>query len=397
MGEAPLVHILGAGPWQLPTIRRAKELGYRVLVTDMAENRPGYALADVHERANLIDFEETLAVAKRHRIDGIVCDTTDAGVLTAAQVAEVLGLPGIGAEVARRFTDKALMRQMCLEAGIPQPPFARVTNDEELAAALQSLRPPLIMKPLDSMAGAGVLRIARVEEAQAALAYATEHSRSGAAVVEQALEGTESTVEGCVVNGEVHILAISDKEHFAHCGTVAQRICFPAALAPDERAAVEAMHRRVVKALGLDNGLTHAEYFVNGDDATLIEIAARGGGSEIFTHAVPAHCGVDLVTANLQFSLGKPFPKPEPRGQKPAVHIEFLSFGTGTVREVSGLAQARASEGVNSVFFDIAAGTDLPAIKNDRHRRAHVVATGSDREQARERAQASAAHLCVRF
>ena len=48
MAAAKLIHILGGGQWQLPTIRLAKSLGYRTLVTDMYAERPGYALADEH-------------------------------------------------------------------------------------------------------------------------------------------------------------------------------------------------------------------------------------------------------------------------------------------------------------------------------------------------------------
>ena len=49
MSAAPLLHVLGGGPWQLPTVAKAKELGLRVLVTDMYRDRPAYALADIHE------------------------------------------------------------------------------------------------------------------------------------------------------------------------------------------------------------------------------------------------------------------------------------------------------------------------------------------------------------
>ena len=105
-----LLHVLGGGPWQLPTVRLAKALGHRVLVSDMYRERPAYALADEHEVVDITDCEATLQLASRCRIDGIICDTTDVGVVTAAFVAERLGLPGIGHETARNFTDKEIGR-----------------------------------------------------------------------------------------------------------------------------------------------------------------------------------------------------------------------------------------------------------------------------------------------
>jgi biotin carboxylase len=394
MKQSPLVHVLGAGPWQLPTIRRARELGYRVLVTDMAHRRPGYALADLHEIADVSSPEATLEVSKRHGIDAIVCDTTDAGVVTAAYVAEALGLSGIGVDVARRFTDKSLMRSACAAAGISQPDFIEVSTRQEMELAIAELGLPVVVKPLDRMAGVGVRRVDEPEDLGALFEHASGSSPSGRLIVEKRLRGTECTVEGCVVDGEVFVLAVSDKEHFEHVPTVAKRIRFPAAISDTSHARLLDVHRSVVGALGMANGITHAEYFVD-DEVQLVEIAARGGGSEIFTHALPAHSGVDLLGANLGLCLGEPLPTPVPREVRPAVHIEFLEFGSGRVRQVSGAEEARNSDGVISLFFDIEEGAEVPTIENDRHRKAHIVTVGATREEARARAEHASAHLSV--
>ena len=98
------IHILGAGQWQVPTIRLAKALGYRVFVTDVYRERPGYAFADEHECVDIADLDLTLRTAEQHRIDGIVCDTTDVGVPTMAYAADRLCLPSFGYETAQNFT-----------------------------------------------------------------------------------------------------------------------------------------------------------------------------------------------------------------------------------------------------------------------------------------------------
>lgn len=395
MKQSPLVHVLGAGPWQLPTIRRAREFGYRVLVTDMARQRPGYALADLHEIADVSSPDATLEVAKRHGVDAIICDTTDAGVVTAAYVADALGLTGIGVDVARRFTDKSRMRAACATAGIQQPAFVEVSTRQEMEGAIAEIGLPVVVKPLDRMAGVGVKHVDEPEDLDALFEHTSASSPSGRLIVEKKLHGTECTVEGCVIDGEAFVLAVSDKEHFEQVPTVARRIRFPAAISDAGHERLLDVHRRVVGALGMTHGITHAEYFVDDDDVQLVEIAARGGGSEIFTHALPAHSGVDLLGANLAFCLGEPLRTPEMRDSQPAVQIEFLQFGAGRVRKVSGVEEARSSDGVISLFFDIEEGTDIPTIENDRHRKAHVVTMGRTREEAQERAARAAAHLSV--
>jgi len=112
MSEPRLIHILGGGQWQVPSVMLAKSLGYRVLVTDMYPQQPAAGHADEFVQVDITDREATLEVARRHRIHGIVCDTTDVGVPTMAYVADVLGLPGIGLETALNFTNKFRMRQL---------------------------------------------------------------------------------------------------------------------------------------------------------------------------------------------------------------------------------------------------------------------------------------------
>ena len=100
------LHVLSGGFYQLPAIRKAQALGHEVFVTDMFEERPGYALAEAHEVIDIVNMERTLDAALRHGIDGILCDTTDVGVPTMAFVADQLGLPGMAFEIALNFTDK---------------------------------------------------------------------------------------------------------------------------------------------------------------------------------------------------------------------------------------------------------------------------------------------------
>ena len=184
MMGTPLLHILGGGPWQVPTVRLAKKLGCRVLVTDYNAERPAYSLADHHEVVDITDLDATLAMARRYRVDGIICDTTDVGVPTAAYVAEALGLPGMGYEVAINFTHKGRMRELARLAGLKVPPFRLLRTPADLAGVLEELELPLIVKPVDSQSGNGVSLVHDVSGLDVAFAHALRHSREGTVLVE---------------------------------------------------------------------------------------------------------------------------------------------------------------------------------------------------------------------
>ena len=83
--------IMGAGIYQVPLIKRAKEMGIYTIVVSIPGNYPGFALADQICYENTVDYERILEVAKREQIDGIVTAGTDVAVITIGKVCDELG------------------------------------------------------------------------------------------------------------------------------------------------------------------------------------------------------------------------------------------------------------------------------------------------------------------
>jgi carbamoyl-phosphate synthase large subunit len=375
-----LLHVLGGGFYQMPAIRTAHALGHRVLVTDMYAERPAYALADEHEVIDIVDRERTLAAARRHGIDGILCDTTDVGVPTMAYVAEELGLPGIGLETALDFTDKLRMRQRTSAAGVPGPEFRAVRTPAELRAAARELGLPLVVKPTDSQGSRGVQIVRAAGELDAALAEALRHSNRKLAIAETFIDGLEVTVEGMCIEGEPYVVGISDKDHFAHRPEVANRLTYPADLTPRVLARIAEVNRAVVRALGLRTGVTHAEYFVRGEEVLLVEIAARGGGSHVFSHIVPWLAGVDVPRMYLEHVLGTPMRTP-PDGAPRAANLAFFDFPLGRVTRIAGVEEARRLPGVEVLLLGFAEGDTLEQAREDRLRHGQALVFGRTRAE----------------
>ena len=220
MKTGRLLHVLGGGRWQLPTVKRAKAMGLRVLVTDMYDERPAYGVADLHEVVDITDQEATLDVARRHGIDAIVCDTTDVGVPSAAFVAERLGLPGIGYEVALNCTDKSRMRSLVRDAGLDCPAFAAMNHRDEGVAAAARIGYPLVVKPVDNQSGRGVSIVADDASLDAAFDKALGFTRRGVVLMEGVETGTEIIVDGFVDTRGCHVLGIARKSPYPENPTV---------------------------------------------------------------------------------------------------------------------------------------------------------------------------------
>ena len=81
--------IMGAGIYQVPLIKKAKEMGIYTIAVSIPGNYPGFALADKVIYENTVDYEKILEVAKAEKIDGIVTAGTDVAVITMVFVLHV--------------------------------------------------------------------------------------------------------------------------------------------------------------------------------------------------------------------------------------------------------------------------------------------------------------------
>ena len=397
MSAGRLLHVLGGSPWQTPTVRRARELGFRVLVTDMYAERPAYAVADLHEQVDITDLEATLEVARRHGVQGVLCDTTDVGVCTAAFVAEQLGLPGMGLEAARNFADKARMRDCARRAGWRLPAFERVHSRADLDAAAARIGPSLVVKPVDNQSGRGVSIVDGPAGLAAAFERAQAFSRGGELIAEQLVEGPEIIVDGFALQGRVHILGIAAKLPYADNPTISSRIDYLAGTAFDALTGrVTAAAQRLIVEMGLGNGIFHAEFILHRGQPVPIDVAARGGGVMIYTRVLEHVCGVDVMAAMIRLAMGEAVTI-VPIAARRGASIDFFRLPMGRLQEFCGVAEACGLPGVAAVHLGAAPGDGVGPLLQKDDRPGFVLALAETTTEAVARAAAAKQRLSARM
>src|SRR5437879_3326146 len=85
------VLFVGAGRHQRRAIRRARELGLRVVGVDRNPDALGLAEADVGEVVDFMDVAAVTEAGRRHSVDGVLTVSADRAVPVVAAVAEALG------------------------------------------------------------------------------------------------------------------------------------------------------------------------------------------------------------------------------------------------------------------------------------------------------------------
>jgi len=396
------VLFVGAGRHQLRAIEQARARGLRVAAVDRNPDAPGLSVADVGEVVDFTRADAVLDVARRERIDGVLTISADRAVPVVAAVAEALGLPGIGTETAHRLTHKLAMRDALAAAGLPQPPHALLRSASDVPAALDAVRFPAVLKPVDSGGQRAVFRVESRAEVERDLPEALEESPTGVALVEEYVEGIE--LNGIVIarGGEPALVTLSDRLRPPGIGFGVGWIhVYPPSIPPDQLELAERVAVESVRALGLRDAIAFPQLIAAPDGSVaVVEVAARipgGQMADLVRHAV----GVDLVEVALRQALGEEVPDELalPRFSQPlAIRFFTASPGplpTGRVVRIGSLDEVLASEGVVQADTYLQLGETIRPVRRDGDRRGYVIAVADTPEEALRRAEAAARKLRV--
>lgn len=373
--------IIGGGEWQIPVIRKAKQLGLFVINTNLYPKSLGFKDADVGLVADVLDKEQNLAYAKEWNVDAVITDQSDIAVPTVAYVAEHMQLKGVGTAVADLFTNKSLMRKFCVKHDFPSPRFKLCNQFEDAIAFLNECNFPLVVKPPANQSSRGVLKVTNMPELEHAYTSAMHHSKDETVLIEEFIGGIELTIDGIQLNAGGHYsLATSTKTHYAHNEMIANQLWFSQQHPDIDFDALHNQHNQMVKLMGLPFGLTHAEYKYHAGKFYLVEIAARGGGTKISSDIVPLMSAIDSNELLIRMAIGKRINEIHPEGRKITSVLDFFEFRPGKVKTIHGIEEASALSGVVSIGLNIVEGDVIEEVSDDRSRHGYIIAYSENAE-----------------
>lgn len=298
--------VVGAGFLQDFVIKKAKAMGYETLAVDMDPDAIGFKHADKHKIINIVDEEACYQYAKEENIDGVLTAATDYGVLTAAYIAEKLGLPGISYESAKRIKNKYLVRKCLFENKVDDTAQSYEVNENTSIDEIKDIITyPVIVKPCDGSGSRGTTRVDDAEELLNACTFAINSSLCRKAEIEPFIEGNEYGVESLVVNGEIHVLGVMKKwmtkpPYYAELGH-AMSSGLPSEI---ENKAIRCA-ANAIKALNITSGSVNMDMIItNEGDIHIVDIGARMGGNMIGPCIIPYGTGISYVENMIRNAVG---------------------------------------------------------------------------------------------
>ena len=402
------IMVVAGGTFQVPLCKRIKEMGYKLVVVNPYKDSPAFFYADEVIQEDVLNKEIILAAAKRLNIDAVLTDQTDISVETTAFLANQLDLPGLPLDKVELFTNKYAMREFSSRHDFPIPAYKRCFEIQDALDFFRELQGRMIIKPCNAQSSRGIYIIETEAELQAHFVDALNaaHGNNPHVVAERYIEGPEFTVDGIIVDGKHHTLAISRKTHFGYSATIAEELFFTETDPHCDYNRLIEQHNHLMNLTEVPFALTHTEYKYENGEFILIEMAARGGGTLISSHIVPLMSGVDNYGLLIEQALGLPFRSdglivdtPEER----SVVLKFFDvdqFGGSAgsvVSAIKGLDVVTNIEGLVTINLEFEVGAHLIHAADDRSRIGYYIAYADTPSDLRQRMKRIEESISVEF
>jgi biotin carboxylase len=243
-------------------------------------------------------------------------------------------------EVAARFRDKNLMKDVFHANDIPCARHSLAESADDAVGFAKKVGFPVVVKP---PAGAGSVATFKADDEASlrdAVAKAAPRHRDPA-LIEEFITGDEYSLETISIRG--HAVWHSLTHYYPNPLDVVRNkwiqwcVVSPREVHDQKYDDIRAAGSKALKALGMQTGLSHMEWFRRKDGSIAIsEVAARPPGAQITTLNSRAY-DIDFVKAWCEVMIFEQFQIPV---RKHAVGVAFLrGQGSGRIKTVHGLEE----------------------------------------------------------
>ena len=330
--------MLGANFFQVSAIKRAKELGYRVITADYLPKNPGHQYADESYNVSTVEKEAILALSRRLQIDGILSYASDVSAPTAAYVAEKLGLPTNPYESVKILTQKNLFREFMDRNQLRMPGGKSFQSRRQAQDYFDSLTLPVMVKPIDASGSKGVVKVSERADFGEAYREAMSYSISRKIIIEKFIQkkGYQIDGDGFIRDGKIVFFGVMDQHNNLLCNPYAPiGLSCPSVQDGGYQKEARALIGGIFEKLHMRFGAFNFEYIIGGDgEIYILEIGPRNGGNFI-PDTIKYARDVDMIEASIRACVGDEYGESLVAGkQRIASSYVVHSMKSGVFREL---------------------------------------------------------------
>jgi predicted ATP-grasp superfamily ATP-dependent carboligase len=218
-------------------------------------------------------------------------------MLLAAELREELNLSGMSLAVATGFRDKLVMKRRLADAGVRVPRHTSCNNPVEVIELFRTSK-KLVIKPID---GVGSRRVSFFEQEVDIQNWFKSESEPETYEAEEYINGTLFHVNAIVRDSKVLLSAAAMYVPGMANIDYQDGQPFVSVMVEDSelKRRLEEFSEHSIRALSLENGVTHLECFVtSNNEIVMCEVAARPGGGGI-VEMIESQYGINYSLASL--------------------------------------------------------------------------------------------------
>ncbi|MBP7901434.1 MAG: ATP-grasp domain-containing protein [Spirochaetes bacterium] len=366
---------LGAGFYQLPLIKEAKKLGFKVICVDADSNAPGMSLADLKIQESICNYHEIEnkidELFLEGRIRGVLSRSFGNAVKTAALLSQKVGIKLFPAEKADEIFDKRKMKHAFKEMEIPSPSTVPFKKNK------LPFPYPFVLKPASGHAKSDCRLIA---DEQALKAYLKTVGDDAELIAENYIEGDEIVAVGLIHKGKFFLAEMTDKEKTPHPYFVDVKHIAPSKYIHRWKE-IESYGQKIADYYSIRKSPLVMEFiFTPKEEVFIIEAVPEFGGEFLCDYLIPARSGYNIFR-NMIFSCsGKGFVPPEAKKNRTAVCVNYIISKSGIIESFNTPSDKNDSMVAFHMFKT--AGSDVKTPKSNHDRVGVVVSKGRTREDA---------------
>jgi len=320
--------------------------GLKVPFVVWTDRNRSYRHADYVHVAPIAIGEDTARneaeALKRHGAFTHVIAGNEAAVMPAAVARRSLGARQSPRTMVLRCHDKLRMKQHLRDHEIAMTRFMNANIRLDSGQIVERLGLPVVVKPRRSSGGRGMEIVSNREHLDAV-------SRRGR-LFERYVDAPEVSVESFVNRGALLFENVTEYAQKAHVNVV------PAGVDDATREAVLALNRRVLDALNISWGMTHAEFYLTHRGPLFGEIALRPPGGYIM-ELLRLAWGFDAWAAFAAIELDRAFEFPDTCQRHTAAMV--LHPGAGRVAAIRGLDRVESHPAAKTVRLRVKPGDTI--------------------------------------
>ena len=215
--------LLGSNVGTDDIIKYARANGVYTIVTDYLpfEKSFGKQLADESWDISTADIDTLKSRIIENNIDGVFAGVGEFNMLKAMELCHQLGFHFYCTKGQWDLIEnKESFRKLCEKYNVPSP-ITYYTGSDFPTSALNTIKYPVIVKPVDASSSIGITICRDEESLKGAIPVALKSSEKGRIIIEEFFEGEEFTAHYTIVNGKVSLSCIDNRVPVAvHSGSV---------------------------------------------------------------------------------------------------------------------------------------------------------------------------------